>query len=101
MGMFLYLLMGMVMYVAGIMIYIKRLKPNKTQQGRYKVTDPILRPYLLGCAVLMVVISVVISLFVLKHQPLDVVYVLVNSVVATVVFYFGLNPDDTNLKLPD
>lgn len=35
------------------------------------------------------------------HERLDITYVLVNSVVMTVVFYFGLNPDETQMKLPD
>ena len=101
MGMFAYLLLGIGMYVAGIVIFIKRLKPKKTSKGRYAATDPILRPYLAGAVVFSLGLSLILSHFVLGHNPIDVAYVLVNTLVATGVFYFGLNPDDTNLKMPD
>lgn len=100
MGFLGYLLLGAAVYVAGFSIYSKRLKPSRPKGVSYDLKTPIIQKYLLGCFGIMLVLSSVLSLFVLGHQGIDVLYVLVNSLVATVVFYFGLNPDETNMPIP-
>lgn len=97
----MYLLLGGAVYVAGFQLYLKKIRPNKAKDERLKFTDKRLLPYLVGCFVLMLPVSALISLFVLKHDGLDLAYVLINSLVATAVFGFAINPDETQLKLPD
>lgn len=101
MGFISYLLMGSLVYVAGFTIHHKHLKAKKQQGITYNIKTPIIWQCVLGCFVAMLAVSALLSLFVLKHDSLDVAYVVVNSLVATVIFYFGLNPDETNMKLPD
>lgn len=101
MGFMGYLLMGSLVYVVGFTIHHKYLKVKKQQGASYSIKTPIIWQCVLGCFVAMMVVSALLSLFVLKHESLDVAYVVVNSLVATVIFYFGLNPDETNMKLPD
>lgn len=95
----LYLILGGIVYVAGFQIFIKKIRPTKAKNERLKFNDKRLLPYLLGCFGLMLPISVMISLFVLK-KGVQVDYVLMNSLIATGVFYFGLNPDESYMDLP-
>lgn len=101
MSFFIYLIVGGVMYVAGTLIFLKRIKPHKHNKDRLPISDKRLVPYMIGCFLVALGLSAWASLSLLEHEGLDVVYVLVNSVVMTVVFYFGLNPDETQMKLPD
>lgn len=96
-----YLLMGGFLYMLGTVIFLKKIKPKKANQDRLAYHDKRLLPYLACCLLLMLVLSSLISLYLLNHKTLDITYVLVNSVVGVVVFYFGLNPDEMNMKLPD
>lgn len=100
MSAFLYLVMGAVVYITAFKIYLKVIQPKKKEQT-FNLKHPFVIKCLLACFVLMLPVSALIGRFVLSHVEIDWVYVLVNSVVATVVFYFGLTPDDTNIKLPD
>ncbi len=104
MGMFAYLILGAVMYVSGFLIRQKIVKPkliklNKTT--RLSPTDPIVIQWVVPCFVVMLVVSAVIGRFLLEHQGFDFAYIIINSLVATVVFYFGFNPDESTMKLPD
>lgn len=95
-----YLLLGAVVYVTGFMINHKILKPKKPKGVTYSIKTPIIWQCVLGCFVVMLAVSALLSLFVLKHETLDVAYVFVNSVVGAVVFYFGINPDENYMELP-
>lgn len=97
----MYLLLGGAVYVTGFQIYLKKIRPTKPKDERLKFTDKRIFPYLIGCFLLMLPISTVISLFVLKHDGVDFAYVVINSLIATTVFGFAINPDETQLKLPD
>lgn len=101
MGFIGYLLMGSVIYVAGFMIYKKRLKPKRQAGVIYSFKSPIIINLLALCFVIMLVVSALIGRFIIGHTSFDWLYILVNSAVATVIFYFGLNPDESNMKLPD
>lgn len=101
MSFFIYLIVGGVMYVAGTLIFLKRIKPHKHNKNRLPFQDKRLVPYMMGCFLVALGLSAWASLSLLGHERLDITYVLVNSVVMTVVFYFGLNPDETQMKLPD
>lgn len=100
MGFLGYLIMGIAVYLAGFGIFQKHIRQKIGVSDR-SILHPFIVQCLLGCFVVMLVVSFLIGRFVLAHQGIDVAYILVNSLVATVVFYFGLNPDETNMKLPD
>ncbi len=95
-----YLVMGSLLYLAGFALFKKTIRPTIPQNER-KLTHPLIIKYLLACFVVMCIVSFLISRFVMNHAGLDVMYVLINSAVGTLVFYFGLNPDEANMKLPD
>lgn len=101
MGFIGYLLMGSIVYVVGFMIYQKHLKPKKQAGVVYSLQSPIILNLLALCFVIMLIVSAMIGRFIIGHTSFDWVYILVNSAVATVIFYFGLNPDENNMKLPD
>ncbi|VEG13288.1 hypothetical protein [Moraxella cuniculi] len=101
MGFLGYLLMGSVVYVVAFMINIKLLR-QKRQTGKIdSMTHPVMIAYLLGCFVVMLGVSMLLGRFVLNHQGFDWAFIGVNSLVATVIFYFGLNPDTSQMDLPD
>lgn len=101
MNFLMYLLLGSLVYTAGFVINLKILRPKRPKNVQYSWKEPIVLKFVMACFIVMLVVSMLLSLYVLKHQTLDMAYVAINSLVATVVFYFGLNPDEQNLKLPD
>lgn len=100
MGLIGYLILGALAYIAGIVVFQKRIR-HKIARNDRKITHPVIACCVLGCLVIMLIVSFLIGRFILAHKGIDIAYILVNSLVATVVFYFGLNPDETNMKLPD
>lgn len=100
MGLIGYLILGALAYIAGIVVFQKHIR-HKIAPNERKITHPVIACFVLGCLVIMLVVSFLIGRFILAHKGIDIAYILVNSLVATVVFYFGLNPDETNMKLPD
>ncbi len=101
MGFFGYLILGSVVYVVGFMIHLKVLNPKRQAGVVYSLSHPTIVQLLLGCFVLMLMVSALIGRFLLHHDSFDVAFIMVNSVVATIVFYFGLNPDQKQMNLPD
>lgn len=95
-----YLVMGSLLYLAGFTLF-KKIIRSKIPIHERKLSHPLIVQCLLACFVIMCVVSFLISRFVMNHVGFDVMYVLVNSLVGTVVFYFGLNPDEATMKLPD
>lgn len=101
MGFLGYLLLGGVVYVAGFGIHQKFLLPHRKNGVKYTPTHPTIMPLLAGCFVIMLGVSALIGRLVIGHETIDVMFVVVNSLVATFIFYFGLNPDITQMNLPD
>ncbi|WP_323841333.1 MULTISPECIES: hypothetical protein [unclassified Moraxella] len=103
MGLIGYLVLGSVMYLAGFMVRQKFLKPYQKQakDGRLPILHPALMKCLIICFGVMLVVSALMGRFILHHLVFDWAFVLMNSLVATVVFYFGVNPDITRMNLPD
>lgn len=101
MGFLGYLLMGGIVYTIGFFINLKLLHPKRQAGAVICATHPIMIGYLLGCFIIMLGVSVLLGRFVLHHDGPDWAFIGVNSLVATVVFYFGLNPDTTKMNLPD
>lgn len=96
-----YLILGALVYVVGFTIHQKHLLPRRQSGDTIRITHPIMFSLLIGCFVVMLIISVLIGRVVMGHEHIDITFVLVNSLVATFVFYFGLNPDTTQMNLPD
>lgn len=101
MGFFGYLILGSVVYVVGFMINLKMLTPKRQAGVVYTLTHPTIMGLLACCFVLMILVSALMGRFLLHHNGFDVAFIMVNSVVASVVFYFGLNPDQKQMNLPD
>lgn len=98
MGFVGYLLMGSLVYLAGFGIYRKVIRPKRQAD---RPVSLLMAALLLGCFLVMALVSVMIGRWLLGHDPIDWAYVAVNSAIATGVFYFGLNPDETTMTLPD
>ncbi|MFB6349600.1 hypothetical protein [Moraxella marmotae] len=96
-----YLLMGAVVYTAGFFINLKLLHAKRKSGEITSATHPIIIAWLVGCFVVMLGVSMLLGHYVLHHNGFDWAFIGVNSLVATVVFYFGLNPDTSQMNLPD
>lgn len=101
MGFIGYLILGSVVYAVGFFIHKKWLTPKRELGVKYTLLHPLIVKLLLACLVVMMLVSVLLGRFVLGHDGIDVAFVGVNSLVATFVFYFGLNPDQTQMNIPD
>ncbi len=101
MGFLGYLLMGAIVYVIGFMINLKLLMPRRKTGEISGATHPVILSWLAACFVVMLIVSWLLGRFVLGHEATDWAFVLVNSAVALVVFYFGINPDTSQMNLPD
>lgn len=100
MGFVGYLIMGGIVYVVGFVINQKLLTPKRQAGVKYTLTHPTIIKLLMVCFVVMLVVSMLLGKFVMGHQGIDWAFIIVNSLVATFVFYFGINPDETQMNLP-
>ncbi|UNU73426.1 hypothetical protein LU293_00475 [Moraxella nasovis] len=101
MGFLGYLLMGGIVYTVGFMINLKRLIPKRQAGVAYSLTHPTIIKYVLACFMIMLAVSAVLGRFILGHENFDWAFIFMNSLVATFVFYFGLNPDTSKMNLPN
>lgn len=101
MGFLNYLLMGTLVYAAGWAIRLYVLEKGPKPEQPYSLSHPKIRIYLAIFFVIMLIISALLGRFVLGHNGLDIAFVIVNSLVATFVFSFGLSPDHIRHDLPD
>lgn len=101
MGFLGYLLMGSIVYVIAFMVNLKLLRAKRKSGEITSSTHPIILSWLIVCFVIMLGVSALIGRFILDHDGFDWAFIVVNSLVATVVFYFGLNPDTSQMNLPD
>ena len=101
MGFLGYLILGSVVYTTGFMINLKILTPKRKAGVNYTLTHPTIVQLLAGCFVIMLVVSAGIGRFVIGHESMDLAFIVVNSLVATFIFYFGVNPDQTQMNLPN
>lgn len=95
-----YLVLGSVLYVAGFVLNRQLLEPKRKQGVQFDWSHPLIMGLLAGCFAVMLVLSVLLGRFVLEHMDIDWLFVLINSLVATFVFYFGLNPEQTQMDVP-
>ncbi|WP_019673099.1 hypothetical protein [Psychrobacter lutiphocae] len=101
MGFLNYLLLGALAYAAGWAVRIYVLEKGPRPEQGYSLQHPKVVQILGLFLGLMLVVSALLGRFVLDHQGFDWAFIIVNSVVATFVFSFGLSPDHIRHDLPD
>lgn len=101
MGLLGNLIFGVMMYLAGFLAHQKLLKKHRNGQAKFPLSHPLIVKCLILCFIIMLAVSALIGRFVLHHDGFDWAFILVNSLLATLVFYFGLNPDTTKMNLPE
>lgn len=101
MGFFSYLLLGGIAYGLGWGIRTNILEKQPTPSDAYSFTHPTIIKYMAGFFVIMLLVSFLIGRFVIGHVHADIAFIVVNSLVATFVFSFGINPDKTRYDLPN
>ncbi|MDO4896661.1 MAG: hypothetical protein Q3971_04790 [Moraxella sp.] len=100
MGFIGYLILGSLVYIIGTFIHQKHLKPQRQAGVTHTLRHPTIIKLLVGCFLVMLVVSAILGKFVMGHDGIDVAFVGVNSLVATFIFYFAINPDPS-MSLPD
>lgn len=100
MGFMGYLILGSLVYIIGTVIHQKYLKPKRQTGVQYSLKHPTILKLLAMCFVVMLVVSALLGRFVMGHEGFDVAFIVVNSLVATFIFYFAINPDPS-MSLPD
>lgn len=101
MNFFSYVVLGGFSYAAGwaIRSYVLDKKPEPEQP--YNLKHPTILAYLGGFLIIMLIISWLISRYLLGHASLDLPFIVINSLVATFVYSFGLNPEKVRYDVPD
>ncbi|MDO4441625.1 MAG: hypothetical protein Q4B81_05535 [Moraxella sp.] len=95
------IIFGAIVYVIGFAIHRKHLARHQTNNERFALTHPLIVKCLAACFIIMLAVSALVGRFLLNHETFDWAFIIINSLIATVVFYFGLNPDTTKMNLPD
>ncbi|MDN6276292.1 hypothetical protein [Psychrobacter sp.] len=101
MGFFSYVVLGGFSYAAGwaVRTYILDKKPEPEQP--YNLKHPTILLYMVGFCLVMLVVSWLMGRYLLGHVTMDVPFIVVNSLVATFVYSFGLNPEKASYDVPD
>lgn len=87
--------------MAGWAIRSQILDKKPTAGAPYRLTHPVILGYLAGFFVVMLLVSFLIGRFILGHTSLDLMFIITNSLVATFVFSFGINPEKANYDVPN
>ena len=101
MNFFSYVVLGGFSYAAGwaVRTYILNKQPKPEQP--YNLKHPTILAYLGGFFIIMLIVSWLIGRYLLGHVAVDLPFIIVNSLVATFVYSFGLNPEKANYEVPD
>ncbi len=96
-----YVVLGGLSYAAGwaIRIYVLDKQPAPGQP--YSLKQPAILGYLGAFFIIMLIISWLIGRYLLGHVTIDLPFIIVNSLVATFVYSFGLNPEKARYDVPD
>ena len=101
MNFFSYVVLGGFSYAAGWAIRTYVLEKNPKQQQPYNLKHPTILAYLGGFFIIMLIVSWLIGRYALGHGSIDLPFIIVNSLVATFVYSFGLNPEKSSYNVPD
>ncbi|WP_435978764.1 hypothetical protein [Psychrobacter sp. DM4] len=94
-----YVLLGGLSYAAGWAVRVYRLDKNPEQP--YHLKHPEILGYMAGFFIIMLIISWLLGRYLLGHTALDLPFIIINSIVATFVYSFGLNPEKANYDVPE
>ena len=101
MNFFSYVVLGGFSYASGwaIRTYVlnKKSEPSQT----YTLKHPTILGYMGGFFIIMLMVSWLIGRYLLGHVAIDLPFIIMNSLVATFVFSFGLNPEKASYDVPD
>lgn len=96
-----YVVLGGLSYAAGWAIRMHVLDKQPAPEQPYTLKHPAILSYMGGFFIIMLIISWIIGRYLLNHMQLDLPFIIINSLVATFVFSFGLNPEKANYDVPD
>lgn len=101
MNFFSYVVLGGFCYAAGwaVRTYILGKQPEPEQP--YHLKHPTILKYLGGFFIIMLIVSGLIGRYLLDHTVIDLPFIIVNSLVGTFVYSFGLNPEKPSYDVPD
>jgi hypothetical protein len=88
-----YVVLGGLSYAAGWVLRIYVLNKQPAPEQPYNLKHPAILGYLGAFFIIMLIISWMIGRYLLGHLQLDLLFIIINSIVATFVFSFGLNPE--------
>lgn len=94
-----YVVLGGCSYAVGWIIRTKVLDKDTPEQP-YSLKHPAILGYMGGFFIIMLIVSWLIGRYALGHMSIDLAFIIVNSLVATFVFSFGLNPEKSRYDLP-
>lgn len=101
MGFISYVILGGIAFAIGWAIRIQVLDKKAAPDSRYSFTHPVIMRYMAAFFVAMLIVSWLLGKFLLGHESADIAFIFVNSLVATFVFSFGINPDKSRYDVPD
>lgn len=101
MNFFSYVVLGGFSYAAGWAIRTYVLDKHSKPEQAYNLKHPAILAYLGGFFIIMLMVSWLIGRYLLGHASIDVPFIIINSLVATFVYSFGLNPEKARYDVPD
>ena len=88
-----YVILGGLSYAPGWAIRTRVLDKQFKPDEPYSLKHPAILGYLGGFFIIMLIISWLMGRYLLGHIQLDLMFIIINSIVATFVFSFGLKPE--------
>ena len=96
-----YVVLGGLSYAAGWAVRTYILDKQPAPEQPYHLKHPAILGYLGGFFIIMLMISWIIGRYILGHVTIDLPFIIMNSLVATFVYSFGLNPEKANYDVPN
>ena len=96
-----YVVLGGFSYAAGWAIRAYILNKQPEPELPYNLKHPAILGYLGMFFIIMLIVSWFIGRYFLGHVSIDLPFIIVNSIVATFVYSFGLNPEKATYDVPD
>ena len=96
-----YVVLGGFSYAAGWAIRTKVLAKAAAPEQPYNLKHPTILGYMAGFFIIMLIVSWLIGSYALGHISIDLPFIIINSLVATFVFSFGLNPEKASYNVPE
>lgn len=101
MNFFSYVVLGGFSYAAGWAVRTYILAKQPAPEQPYNLKHPVILGYMGGFFIIMLVVSWLLGRYALGHTTIDFPFIIVNSLVATFVYSFGLNPEKASYDVPN